>query len=681
MSDAEPAQREEVAQSQTEAADLTDNPNPISNAQIQIPENKVNEISTWLQNEILQAEADRSELDDKILEWQRIYEALPETETRDFPWEGASNIVVPVAATSVDAVFARMMNSLFGGKELWIATARSPNWQELTKPISKFLNWVGDEVVDMYNVCQRWILGMIKYGTGVSKTYWDRRIRNVVYRDQSGAEVHEPVVHYDGPRMSVVPLKDFLVSADAVTTQDIQYCTWVGDKSRYTWKELKELEASDVFKNVDRIRQHGRAAVSEHEAETQEYTGHEVTDPQDYELYEIWCSYDLSTDESGEGGDGILSELVVTMEKESGIIVRAVYNFFKHQERPYHILRYMPREDSIYGIGMCKMLENIQEEITSMHRHRLDNATIANTRAWKKRKGTTLGSDEIFPGAFIEVDEIDDISELQLGDIYQSLLVEEQHTNAIGEKRTGVSDYTMGRESSAVGSGATATSTLALIREGNKRFSMTIRDMRKALSNVAHQFVMLYQQFAPNNEVMYEMFSEQDKRYIQQYFQLPPENTRQGVYIDTPALSETNNKEIVQQTMLTLMQITQQYFGGMFQAVQMAVSQQAPPEVQELAKQGAKTGSEIFKRLLEAFDFTDADNYIVDVESLLTMGSHLEMQQGMMNGNQGPSQQPAEGGLAGSPVQGQQSSMGGSPQGNGAGTPNIEQVMAGLGGA
>jgi hypothetical protein len=645
------------------------NTNPMEQSQIEIQPSQVEEVSRWLQDELFRSEQERSGLEEKIRYHERLYEAEPEQEEKDFPWPGASNIVVPVISTAVEAVFARMMNSIFGGKELWITQARSPDWRDLAQPSTRFLNWVGESVVGMYDVCQQWFLGMLKHGTGILKTRWDRLLRKVVYNDPIDGMVNENVVLKDGPGASAVELRNFFVSSDILQTMDIQTCTWVAHRAYYTWKRLKELEVSGVFYDVERIKQEERSTAEDVEADRHERTGIEPVSPRDYEVFEVWCSYDLE-------GNGVLSELIVDIHKDTGTILRAVYNPFRHQERPFHVIRNMPREGSFWGIGIAEMLEQVQEEITKIHNHRLDNQLLANTRAFKKRKGSSLGNDEIFPGAFIEVDEPDDLMELQLGESYQTLLVEEQHTNAIGEKRTGVSDYTVGRESSAIGSRATATSTLALIREGNKRFQLTIRDIRQSLGDIGHQFLTMYQQFAPDRKVSYEMFSQEDAMWMQKFMHLPGELSRKGLIIDTPALSETNNKEMMQQSMMTLMQVVQQFYMSMFQAMGVAGDPNAPPALKQLAVKGGETGSMLLERILESFDINDAENYVPDINSLINL---TMMAEGMQNGGMGAPAGPGGQGAAGPGAQGAQGpSVGQNGQGAGNQEAASELDLAGL---
>lgn len=593
--------------------------------QIQLEEGRAEEIAKELMSELETVQRDRSAFEDQLIEFERLYEARPEQERKTFPWSGASNLVVPVIATAVDTVMANIMNNLFGAEKIWKCTARASGWADLADPIENWLDWVGKYVMKLYQPVFRWFLGTVKFGTGIMKVVWERKLREVHYLN-NGAEVSEFILTHDGPTATTIPLDKIFWSADADAIGNLQECSWVAHSFRKSWKQLKSDEASQLYYDVDRIKDATATEKSSMDAEREEETKIVHTEDGSYELYEFWACVDLK-------GDGVLSEIVMTVEKSTQTVLRAVYNFYLHQERPFHVIRYMPRDYGILGIGLCEMLAPIQDEISTIHNQRIDNATIANAKVFKRKRDSRIESLDIYPGAFVDVDEMDDIDAMELGSEHSSLLQEELHSNSIGEKRTAINDYSVGRESAAIGSNATATSVTALMREGAKRFDMTKRDFRSAIERIGHQVIMLYKQFAPNSEVMYEMFSEEEKRMVEEFFKIPDELSRNGIIIDVPAVNEINNKEIQQQVLMTLMQVIQQFYTSVMQAVQVATapSGMVTPQIQQLAADAAIKGTKIYQRLLEAFDFRDADGLAPDIESILGMG-------GMMNGINGGTQ-------------------------------------------
>ena len=585
--------------------------------QIQLEPSLLEDVTNWAVGQVDVAKQARSELEVKLNTLTRIYEAKPESERKDFPWPGACNLVVPVAATAVETVFARITGGLFAAHDIYAGIARSSNWGPAAQPVTDWLNWVSENVYDAVKVFSRQILSCLKYGSAIIKVPWRTKVRQVNYKDASGGTTTELVTLHDGPDPEFIPLIDFFWSPDADSTQDIQNCEWIAQRFRLTWKQIKEMELSGDYIDVDRLTGQVRGQFSEAEIEAQARTGYQPQSPNDYELFELWGSYPVDD-------AGTLAELVVTFHLETKTVLSAVYNFYRHQERPFHIARFFLREIGLLGIGLVEMLRDVQDEVTAIHRTRIDNATLANMKVFARTSGANVTFGDMFPGAILDVEDKDDLTPMDLGNEHSTLLYEEQHTITIGEKRSGVSDYSVGRESSAIGSRATATSTMALLREGARKFEFFIREERTVITNVGHQVVSLYQQFAPQREVHYELFSQEEAKWFQQVMNLPPELSRSNIILDVKALDETNSEEMRQQAYMTMLQIVQETYIAIGNAMMVMFNQEAPEPIKQLAIQGAKAASELIKRLLESFGFKDAESFAPNIDQLLAATAALE---------------------------------------------------------
>jgi len=602
-------------------------------AQFDIPENVAQEVCDWLVAELENAKMERDELTQNLVRWERLYEAKPAQKVKTFPWDGASNLEVPTIGGSVDAVHARIMNTVFGARDLWSAVVKAPEWTSVAPDIGRWLNWVGREVLHIRPVIARWLLSTIKFGTGILKEKWVRRQKKVKIKNKAGGIDSGTVDVHNGPMLTSVPLADFFLSNDALYSGDIQNCEWVGERQLYTFKQLKALEISEGYQNVDKIQSSQRSQASDLEEEIDDSVGVSISEFKDYEVWEFHCSRDIDE-------DGILEELRVVLHAETRTPLKVEFNPYYHQERPYTVARYMIRDNSFYGMGMCQMLDPIQTEVSSIHNRRLDNATLANTVTFSRVRGGKVGPMSWYPGMIFDVGAQGDLEAMRIGQTHPTLLPEEMNTNAIGERRTGVNDYSLGRESAAIGSRATATSTVALLKESNVKFGSVINEIREVISAVGHQTIALYQQNGLDARIYYEMFEKKNAAAIRKYLTLPEGLSRAGVLLDVPAISEVYNKDIERQTFLTLMQITQQFYGGMMQAFNVAVSPnpQIPPQLRQLATQGAIAASKLWERTLKAFDIVDASTFTPDVEKMLgvqEIGAQLNGQTGAIENTQG----------------------------------------------
>jgi hypothetical protein len=194
---------------------------------------------------------------------------------------------------------------------------------------------------------------------------------------------------------------------------------------------------------------------------------------------------------------------------------------------------------------------------------------------------------------------------MQLGDIYQSGGVLEYRALAYAERASGVSDYQLGRESSVAGSRATATSTMALIQEGNRRFDLNIRDARDVLSAVGRDIIFLNQVFRSRG--LAYMVQGSDGLLTDKALDLPPEFSTAKVAVELTATTATINREMEKQGLMALMGVTQQYYEKLAMAGQAIMNPQVPPEFKELLMREAQGAQYLMKRIAQTFDVKNID--------------------------------------------------------------------------
>jgi len=55
--------------------------------------------------------------------WLEMYRAPAKQPTRKFPFEGAANYVAPIAATDIDQLYAKFMQTIHAPENLWTLEA------------------------------------------------------------------------------------------------------------------------------------------------------------------------------------------------------------------------------------------------------------------------------------------------------------------------------------------------------------------------------------------------------------------------------------------------------------------------------------------------------------------------------------------------------------------------------
>ena len=205
------------------------------------------------------------------------------------------------------------------------------------------------------------------------------------------------------------------------------------------------------------------------------------------------CSSDLYPTKTDAGEE----DIVVWFHQPTRKIVRAVYAYYTHGQRPYDVVRYFP-SDGFYGIGVCQQKEVFQKMSSDLHNFSWDNIILANSRMVVAKSGSNIAPGEPFyPNKVWIVD--DDVNKsfgvFPMADIYPSLPLLQSQVQSLGERRTGISDIQLGNIQELPGR-TPATTMLSLLQEGNRRPDLTIKDMRyEGLSTVGLRIIQLIQQY------------------------------------------------------------------------------------------------------------------------------------------------------------------------------------------
>ncbi len=454
---------------------------------------------------VLTAIDERRTLEARWTKWSEQYEG--KTKPKNFPWPKASNVHVALTSVHVDAMYARIMGMLFHQRPIVSVRPLRPEAVEEARALEEFLEVVGRNPLELnaiVSLCP-WILTICKMGVGFLK---------IVYA-------------YGSPRFINISPKDLIIPP---YTTDLQTCDWVAHRVRLTEAQLKERARTNFYDRevVEQMLKSSKQPDAEEVESLEGKLGISVREGL-YEVYEVWVRNENDENE------------VWWLTKEGQELKPHTTNPYKHGLRPFVSAPYMPREDSIYGIGIPEMLEHIQEEVNTIHNQRRDNATLANIKCFKARRGRGIKSPlELYPGAVIWVDDPNDIQEFFIGQAGVSAsMAEEAQVISYGERRTGISDYSLGMEAIAR---PTASGTLALIQEGNRRFEIVTLLIRPALAEAYMQAVQLYQQYYPEGKAFLLMGEKGEA--VERLMRFPEGNIRERLWFEIVASSASLNRDI-----------------------------------------------------------------------------------------------------------------------------------------
>ena len=599
---------------------------------------------SYLETELLNHYSERDQWMQRILGWQKDYWAEPTTKRATFPFTGASTLVIPLTAVAVEAVHARTMTTLFALNQLVSAQARSTSWQDYARPVERFLDHELLKEMKIRRKLDSSILEIEKFGTGIGKVGYEKIVRTAV-RTIGGVEQEYPVTIRDGAVVDSVAIGRFLMPFSAT---DPQTAPWCGEEHSRSPYEVMMMEQGGFFrKGTMTLMEQWIAATSQTSTgverkflQAQEtLEGRKAIWPQLLDWCEVWMGFNV------DGGQ-YDKEIVVHYHRPSRTLLSVRYNWHDDLHRPYRTGVYFPVEHRWTGIGICKQNEQFQKEITTQHRQRLDNATLANMRMIKisKLSGYKAG-EPIFPGKMWFLDDMSHVDTVQLGEVYNSAFNNEQATLMYSQQRTGVNDTVLGQP--ATGTPGTATGDLARIQEGAKKFDYAYQNIKEFVQELITDSAVLIQQFGPRRIEYYDV--AEGGSMVREFFDMPSEYIRHGLLIELTAAGQQQNKILDRQNWVQVATLLQQYYQG---SIQLAQLMQDEELVQYIGQKGILAATEAMRQILESFDLRNVDRII--------LSEILKKTQGMVTqgaGSRGGPQRALPGGAGGSNGAGQAPGM------------------------
>lgn len=612
-------------------------PKPFPDAIIDLSEDQEKKLKAWLNEQLLWLQSAQHRKQDIWADYEIAYRAYPEA-FKTVPFEGASNIVVPVIAMAVDPIHARLDTGIWKQDPPITVKALRKEVLDYIPSVQKFINFWAKNIVKMRQIASPRMLECCKLGTMVFKTIYDREIYDIKTYDpkQDYKVVTRQEVRYAGPRVIGISLGDFLFPP---TYQFLQDCHMVAERIRTTYWKLKIMEASKKLQNVDKVKDqttHVRTPLEDAREQSAQHVG--VMRNDDIIVYEIWFDYDID-------GNDLPEHLVCTWHPETQTILQLRYNWYFNQKKPYIVIPYTVTNDSLYGIGLCEMVLPFQRAITKWEQMAEDNAYIANIRMFIVKKESEIEEvPRLYAGRCFFVDDPrSDFIPFASGDIYPSTLTERQNLFGLVEKRTGVSDYLTGRESPVIGSRATATSTLALIQEGTKRVEEVLENFREGFGEIFLNCISIWMQYGL--EGLNEMVLGDDKvaNDVRSFFDIITQTNVYGtIGLDLTATDASGSKQALQSMQLQIIQVMMGYYEKLLEAMSIALQMQAQgnQEAVLVIKDTATAARKLFTDLLHDYNIRNPEDYLPDLSKYLG-GPSADGGQGPGGAAQGPAGSPS----------------------------------------
>jgi hypothetical protein len=533
-------------------------------------------------------------------------------------------------------------------------------------------------------VNKRAFLELVKLGTAIYKTDWLYEKRNIWTYDEQGERVRATRV-ISHPSVDHVRLVDFIIPAYAYAIQpdDQGGAPWLAERHRITVERLESIaDSSEPYMPnygamaVQKIKRSLTPDQSPHDDAIQamDYQvpmgaikggasfetalgraqDHQLgggvgnTPKNEVEIFEIHARFATQ----GKEEDDIVIEYHVPTQT----IVRGTYLRYHHGRRPYSKAVYFPTE-GFYGVGICEQKEMFQSFISDLTNFQHDNVLLSNSIGIAAKSGSNIAPGEpIYPGKIWITDGSpkEELMPFQLGSVYPSLPALISSVEYTGRQRTGVSDLNSGNINS-LPSRTPATTVQSLLEEGARRPDLTLKDIRRCLSEVGLRVIQLVQQHAQpatnaDGEKLLSaamsVLGDAGGTTVIQKLGLPVQGAEYGIGVNLTATSATANKEVAKQAFMGLLQLQMQVAPALTQLIMQSIQAWGTP-VGQVALDSAQGIAYTLKRLFEQFDIRDLNEVVPQLpkDPVQAIGDPLAALQFLPPGGGAPQGAPGGGGM------------------------------------
>lgn len=454
----------------------------------------------------------------------------------DGPFEGSSNLHIPMPLIVCKTLHARFLQALIGIDPYFTTKARTEAFIERTQLVQDLMAYTLKDWINQYDgvdeVLDLWVWDWVTTGVGLLKGRWEKQFERFIdveqvpkprirYAYNEETQREEEVTEYQlvdeerkvtrvkfqGPMLDYRHPEDVLIiggqgdpqKADAVIDS---YSLTASDL--WTYVDSKVFNEDAVREIIDKGPDHEDSSDSTQIKRSRNTNAgvDAVDSDSDLDRYKILEAY-LRLDVDGSG---INSDVVVWVHPRSRKILRATYlhRINKAGERPFFKIDFFKRPGQTYGIGLVEMLYPLSKEMDAIHNMRIDFGLLATMPIGFYRPTSSIEPEtlQLRPGDLIPLDNpTEDVYFPNLGNRTSFGFQEEAAIQTMIERLTGINDLSLGVLTGAQGATRTATGARALLGESNANLDVYLRRLqrgwRRCLKYILHS---LQQRIPPGFE-------------------------------------------------------------------------------------------------------------------------------------------------------------------------------------
>ena len=562
----------------------------------------------------------------------------------DFPWPNSSNAHVPVTGTHCDAFMSRFYNAATAHDPVYlILPGAKEDLPKLDIDVNKFADamqeiskWIEGSSLNHKETMEEVTTLIPKYGDAFVMVTWEHQmVADIDYNEDGEPGPPMPRDLIDRPVLRVLhPRNFYMPTAD----RDIQLTPWCAVDEDYVVGDMRMKGASGEWypKQVDAVlNAHGertkkeqrRAAkddgwyramadgrmMNRDEFELEQMRLMRINemgdDPGRIRLTRVFCRMD--TDK-----DGIPEEVILLLDPVSKIVVQARWNHYQHRERPLVHFYFVMREGTWLSIGAAELLFNIQKILNDVMRDMLNNNQVKNTSIFiGKADGSLTDKTALYPSRLLLLkNPKEDFMTADLGSGTLSVSVQDlQILQGWAERRTGISDFNLGREKT---SRTPATTLLTLLEEGNERIVRIIDRMKDAQATMWKYILSNYIQQGMAGILERILTPEQVIMVRKVWDQMKPMDVIKNLVVEPKVSTKTLNRAMMRQETMALFGQMEELYARLF-SISQAFRQTDDPKMKELLIKMARGLHTLMRRVLNTYDEKDHRDINPDISEEL----------------------------------------------------------------
>jgi len=578
---------------------------------------KRGDLSRYLKRRVLGLKDSMRELfEEKVVKWCMAYEARPAVETRQFPFQGASNLVIPIIAIHTETLHAQLMAAVFKTQPIVVAKVLGDfgtESDELKEAYEEFMQYVAiePEELDLYRVYNEGMRECIKYGTVTYKCPWENKTRDFLIPGGDGTGSPRDFFTktiYEGPRPEKLPFTSFYypIMSKKLDDMDIKCHKRIMEQHELEERKFTDIYEREAVENV--LKSPDRTSPTTEQQTKEETLGAKTSSSWGHKEWDIWECYVTWR----YNDEAFAPRMIVTYHEKTDTILRCVYDNFDNE---WFVGARMAHRDDMYpGYGFAEVLWMFEEGASNTYNGYRDNQTVANTRVWRVDPDSKLHQGyRVYPSAMLPAAK-DEIEALAHGDVSTINLDELRLLLELAERRSGVSPPQQG-----MGAGVTtgkrgiysAMGTLSLLQEGNSRKDLNVSDMRDAHVRLMRLISLQYGKFggdSKHHDARLSLFGAKADKIKAALNLIATRRMGLPCYSSTASV----NKEVEKQNDMMLSTIMARHYQMIAQLLGAMQSVMTPPQVKQYFVEVVVASNLLMKKILRNFGHDEVDRLVPD---------------------------------------------------------------------